>query len=152
MRRSKLIDLPTIVIDSREQLPFHFDGLVTVRGTLATGDYSLQGYEHLVAVERKGKGDAWGCVAGERERFERCIARLGALDRAAIVIECSLADFCVRPERIQRVTIATAVGSYVSWSVQHRLPIFWCDNRRYAERVCLRFLASWWKHRRAMRE
>lgn len=40
-----------------------------------------------------------------------------------------------------------AVGSYISWSVQYRIPVFWCDTREYAERVTVRFLAGWMKHR-----
>lgn len=143
----KLLNLPPIVIDSREQRPFAFAGLASERGTLRTGDYSLKGYERYVAIERKGKLDAWQCVADSRVRFERCIERLAALDFALIVIECSQMDFCIRPERIQRVTVATAVGSYLSWMVQYKVGVLWCDNRQYAERTVLRLLASWYKYR-----
>lgn len=135
-----------IVIDTREQLPFPFEGLVTKRATLGAGDYSIEGLENKVAVERKSKNDAWGCVADGRSRFTRCLERLSALDRAAIVIECSLTEFAIQPSRIERVTPATAVGSYISWSCQYRLPVFWCDTRQYAERVTARFLASYHKH------
>jgi len=140
--------LPAVfIIDTREQRPFALDGYETRRATLGAGDYSLAGFEHCVAVERKSHADAWGCVAGSRERFERCLARLAALDRAAIVIECNLRDFAVRPAQVQRVTPATAVGSFVSWSVQFGIPVFWCDNRRYAERITVRYLLSYLKHR-----
>lgn len=146
MRKIKLADQPIIVVDSREQRPFPLDGYMTQRGTLATGDYSLAGHEHHIAVERKSHSDIWACCAGERARFERCLARLAALDRAAVVIECSLTDLAVRPPQVQRVTPATVVGSCISWSVQYRLPFFWCDTRRYAERVTVRFLLSYLKH------
>lgn len=136
----------TIVIDTREQRPYPFTGLATQVGTLATGDYSILGYEDKIAVERKGKEDAWACVAGERERFERCLERLAGLHRAAIVIECDLRDFSVRPSYIQRVTPATAVGSFISWSVKYQIQLFWCDTRAYAERVVVRYLAGYLKH------
>lgn len=137
----------TIVVDTREQVPFAFDGLESVRKGLKVGDYSLVGFESLVAIERKSKSDAWNCVAGERDRFIRELEKLAQYDRAAIVIECALAEFCVRPAQLQRVSPATAVGSFISWSVQYNIPVFWCDNRAYAERVTLRFLMSWLKHR-----
>ena len=136
----------TLVIDTREQDGYDFTGLASVRAGLATGDYSLVGFESRVAVERKNKSDAWGCVAGERPRFERCLERLAALERAAIVIECDLRDFCDRPSYIQRVTPATAVGSYVSWSCKYRIPVFWCDTKAYAERITVRFLVAFLKH------
>ena len=41
------------VCDSREQLPLDLAPLQVVGGTLTTGDYSLRGLEHLVAIERK---------------------------------------------------------------------------------------------------
>jgi len=50
----KLADVrPTVVIDSREQLPFVFTRLESVRSKLQTGDYSYLGGEELFAVERK---------------------------------------------------------------------------------------------------
>lgn len=136
----------TIVVDTREQRPYNFTGLATVRGTLASGDYSLVGHEHRIAIERKEKSDAWNCVAGERDRFERCLERLAALERAAIVIECDLREFSVRPSYVQRITPATAVGSFISWSVKYRIQLFWCDSRAYAERVVVRYLAGYLKH------
>lgn len=136
----------TIVIDTREQWPYTFTGLATVRRTLGAGDYSLVGHENYIAVERKSKVDAWQCVAGERQRFERCLERLASLRRAAIVIECDLREFSIRPEHIQRVTPATAVGSFISWSVKYRIQLFWCDTRPYAERVVVRYLVGYLKH------
>jgi DNA excision repair protein ERCC-4 len=137
-----------IAVDTREQQPYAFTGLATERKTLKTADYSIVGLEDKVAVERKSKGDAWGCMAESRARFERCLVRLAELDRALVVIECSLPDFCDRPPQIQRVTVASAVGGFISAMVRHRVPVIWAGDRAYAERVTVRFLASYWKHRR----
>src|SRR3972149_11563687 len=141
----KILPEGAIVIDTRERLPFSFEGIPTVSGTLATGDYSLTGLESLVAVERKSYEDAWGCVGAGRRRFTDCLKRLGELDRAAIVIECSLGAFAIPPRRT-RLDARMAVGSYISWSCQYRIPVFWCDSRAFAERVTLRFLLAYLKH------
>lgn len=138
----------TLIIDTREQQPFAFEGLITVRRKLNAGDYSIEGLEDRVAVERKNKSDAWGCMSDSRARFEKCAERLAALDRALIVIECGLESFCIRPSQIERVSVASAVGGYVSIMVRHGIPVVWCDTRAYAERMTARFLASYWKHRR----
>lgn len=135
-----------IVIDTREPYPYALDGCEVRRAKLDAGDYSLLGHETRVAVERKTKGDAWACVAGERRRFVRCLERLTLIAHPAVVIECSLAAFACPPTYVQRVRPATAVGSFISWSCRYRIPIFWCESRDYAERVTLRFLAAYWKH------
>ncbi len=39
-----------------------------------------------------------------------------------------------------------AVGSYISWSCKYRIPVFWCHNKLYAERITVRFLMAYLKH------
>jgi ERCC4-type nuclease len=142
----KELILPRIAIDTREQLRYQFDGFESYRTTLATGDYSLEGYESVLAVERKNHSDAWGCLTEGRKRFERCLERLSMLDRAAIVIESSMAEFVIPPPQVKRVNAATAMGSYISWSTKWRIPVFFAENRQWGERVTLRILAAYYKH------
>ena len=77
--------LPVIIIDTREQTPLAPTRLPYVRAGLTTGDYSVQGLQHQFAVERKSIADLVACcksgtkaAEGERERFERELARLSA--------------------------------------------------------------------------
>jgi hypothetical protein len=106
MPRPKLVDRASgvfavpVVIDTRAQTPFAFEGLrcdaadgggpltvPTVRGTLKSGDYSLKGHETRVAVERKSLADLFGTLGKGRERFERELARLSTYRFAAVVVE-----------------------------------------------------------------
>lgn len=136
--------LPPILIDTREQLPYEFEGYHTERFTLHTGDYSILGSESACAVERKTKEDAWQCVGASRGRFTDCLVRLANLKRAVIVIECPFDSFCLPPART-RLNTAQAVGSYISWEVQYGIPVKWF-TREQAERFTLRWLMSWYKH------
>lgn len=90
----------TIVVDTREQAPFQFLNykcdadkqyrpliVKQVVDTLETGDYSLRGYECNISIERKSLEDAYSTFSQGRDRFERELARLQAMDRAAVVIE-----------------------------------------------------------------
>lgn len=101
-----------VVIDTREQLPWQFDGLYTdmsARGgrrplvvekavaTLRQGDYSIRGFENQVAIERKSLPDLFGTLGRGRDRFARELERLAALDRAAVVIESGLDGITPRP-------------------------------------------------------
>jgi ERCC4-type nuclease len=139
---------PAIVIDTREpvETAYTFSGLATVREKLEQGDYSLKGYEAEVACERKEKSDGWACVGSGRERFTDCLRRLSGLSRPAIVVEASLDEFAKAPGYVERLLPSQVIGSYISWSCQYRIPVFWCPNRDYAERVTLRFLQAYWKH------
>ena len=152
--------LPRILIDQREKRPYAFAGMETLTTHLKTGDYSIEGLEDRVVVERKSKADAWGVVGGGRKRFVRELERLAEFDRAAIVIECTLAEFAKPPivkkwdgEEIRpTVSVAQAVGSYISWAVKYGIQVFWAPDweltgREYGERVTLRYLAAYVKHR-----
>lgn len=137
-----------IAVDTREQLPFDLLGFATMRKTLGAGDYSIVGLEDKLSVERKSYSDAWSSMSAGRARFERCVKRLAELDRAAIVIECSVKELAVQPSRIERVSPASVVGGLISWSCQYRLPVFFADDRAHAERITVRYLAAYWKHLR----
>lgn len=82
------LSLPTIIIDTREQQPYPFDAArcAMVTRTLKTGDYSVDGLEDLVSIERKNRDDFVRSVTGERDRFFRCATRLSAIRKLRCVI------------------------------------------------------------------
>ena len=82
----------TCVIDSREQWPLDVSPLQTVKGTLPTADYTIQGLENFIAIERKNLDDLLGCCGRERERFEKEIQRLLGYPCRALVIETTWGD------------------------------------------------------------
>ena len=59
---------PTIITDTREQTPLLFTNLVTVLGTLTSGDYAPRGLEHIAAIERKSAADLVSSVTHDRDR------------------------------------------------------------------------------------
>ena len=123
-----------IVVDTREQLPLTFS-IPTERGTLATGDYSVKGLEDYIAIERKSIDDLVACLKnGERERFERELARGRGLDYFALVIECDLAQLAEHQYQ-SLMTPASVIQSILTFSVRYKLPVFFCENRQYASRI-----------------
>lgn len=88
---------PTVLVDTREQMPLSlarfdnwFAGSNTV--TLKTGDYSLQGMEDLVCLERKSLEDLVATLAHGRERFFRELERMQAFPYRAILVEATYED------------------------------------------------------------
>ena len=82
----------TIIIDTREQLAYTFDGVPTERRKLEAGDYSVLGLEDVVCVERKNLDDLAKSLITDRERFLKAVRRMEELPLAVVVVEGSLED------------------------------------------------------------
>lgn len=131
-------DAITVLVDSREKLPFNLRPMRTVRTTLDTGDYSIKGLESVVAVERKSLDDFVNCVGRDRARFEREIQRLAAYRCKAIIIEGSLLH--IEQQRYRSsVHPNSVIGSWLSWTAQG-VPFVFGGDRAGAERYCAWFL------------
>ena len=77
----------TIIIDTREKLPLEFPaGILTARHKLDTGDYSIEGLENHICIERKSVDDFVNTVIHNKERWDDEVRRMGFMDYRAIVI------------------------------------------------------------------
>jgi ERCC4-type nuclease len=96
--RSAGIPKPTVLVDTREQMPLplaanHRNWIAAERrAALRTGDYSIEGMESLIALERKSLADLVDCTITSRERFLACCGRLARFRWKAILIEASYED------------------------------------------------------------
>ena len=130
-----------IVVDSREQCPFRFEGfnaVVTV-GALEAGDYSLAGFERRVAIERKSLPDLVACLGVERERFARELARLRGYDCAAVVVEATADDLRAGHFRA-KLNPEAAWQSVLAFTQRYRIPFFWAESRADAEETTFHLL------------
>jgi hypothetical protein len=86
-----------IICDSREKKPISFehddafDGVI-YKG-LSAGDYSLEGYEHLVTIERKNSVNELFCNLSKRSNLDRFIRELDRMPKYRfILIEAEFSD------------------------------------------------------------
>jgi len=122
----------TIVIDTREQLPFCFnENLETIRKSLTTGDYSLLHFENQVAVERKDVNDFVQSVIHQRERFMREMIRLSEMPFRCVVVEASLSDI-LRHHYRSGADPRSVFGSALSIIVEYNVPVYFCCDRQIA--------------------
>lgn len=149
----------SVVIDTREQHPFAFqnhnsdakDGrrpliVPTVRACLQSGDYSIQGFEQRVAVERKSLVDLFGSLGSGRERFEREIQRLSVFDFAAVVVEGDWGAVLSSPPPQSELRPKTVFRTVVDWQQDYPRVHWWfCSTRGFAELVTLRVLNRFWE-------
>lgn len=149
------VDSPfVVVVDTREQMPFDFVGIAadakqghapiavrTVVGTLKSGDYSIQGFEDRIAVERKSLADLFSTLTSGRARFEREMERLAEMDFAAVVVEASWGDIARGPEHATKVSPRSIAASIIAF--QQRFPsVHWvmAGSRTYAAVLTYRTL------------
>lgn len=128
----------TAIVDTREQMPWDLAPLATRYATLTTGDYSIAGLEHIVAIERKSLGDLLSCVGRERERFRREVQRLLAYPCRALIVEASWPEI-EAGEWQGKVTPAAAIGSLLGW-ITAGLPVIMAGDHARAGRFASRIL------------
>jgi DNA excision repair protein ERCC-4 len=144
----------TAIIDTREQHPLNLDPLPVETGTLTTGDYSIRGLEHVIAVERKSLADMLGCIGGGRERFEREVQRLLAYPCRALVIESTWPEIETGDWR-SKIKPAAAIGSLLGW-IEQGLPVVMCGDHdragQYVARLLFTSARRRWRELRAFGE
>jgi ERCC4-type nuclease len=129
-RRAKPKERPYVLIDTREQRPLRFVpelGVDCGVATLPAGDYSVRGYTHLIALERKSVSDLVSTLSHGRERFENELDLLAAYRWKAILIEGDQADIeghTYRSNMLPKSVLGSLRAFYVKWGVPH----FWCSD------------------------
>mgnify|MGYP001588256082 FL=1 len=158
------MDKFTIIIDTRETLPFKFKEIPVITKKLDTGDYSVNGFEACIAIERKSGLDFLGSITHDRERFKSCLSRLQDLERAYIIIEEPLDSLLegieikrghkskagIRPKVKSVVGMHpnSLFGTVVSIMTRYRIPIIFANNRKEAERFTLEILKKYYSLKR----
>jgi len=130
-----------IIADTREQHPYEFP-CATNRKALAAGDYSVEGLEDRIAVERKSLSDFVHTVIHDHERFGRELSLLSRYDAACVVVEADL-DTVLRNQRSDDLRGAkpeSVLGAALHVSLQYRIPVFWCGTRQAARAFTEMFL------------
>lgn len=157
----------TICIDTREQQPFTMQGVNTTNpppdpfkftdfkvkkdsievplciptciSSLQTGDYSIRGLEHEIAVERKSLEDLFGTLGEGRERFENELDRLNEM-RGFVVVEAPW-PVVMSGLANRRLSPQSVYGSIIAYQQRYPRVHWWmCVDRRDAETTTFRIL------------
>jgi ERCC4-type nuclease len=81
----------TIIVDTREQIPWEFGFHVTSRQKLDTGDYSIDGMQHILCIERKRSVSEIANNITEK-RFKDVLDRMNKIPHSFILLEFNLED------------------------------------------------------------
>ena len=94
---TRKIPKPTILVDTREQLPFEFLNVPnwiekTKKKKLDVGDYSIEGMEDQIVLERKTLTDLITTLMQNRKRFFKMCEKLAAYRWRGLLIEATYED------------------------------------------------------------
>ncbi len=140
----------TIIIDTREQAPYTFELIqpsppnTVIRG-LKTGDYSLDGYEDRITIERKSKADLYGSIGPGRDRFENEMHRMSAFEFAAVVVESGWEDIIKNPPTRSGLKPVSVFSTVIAWMQRYNVHWITCPNRTFAEKTTYRLLDRWYR-------
>ncbi len=141
MNEKKFLSSLTIVIDSREQNPYSFEGYKTTVQGLPIGDYGLLNCPDI-AIERKSVDDLAGSLTRGRDRFKRELQKGAIIPYFCVVIEASVSDLINGKYRSKAVP-QSIVQSLLSFSVKYRLPIFFAESREHGEMITLSLIIKY---------
>lgn len=122
-----------ITTDTREQLFLDFTkfrGVSSVRGTLKTGDYSIQGYDDTICFERKSVQDLVGTLIGGHERFLREMERMRSFKAKYILIEHTpdiLYNYCAKHGWQRKFN--TIIQSLLAYACHYQCRVRFCKDR-----------------------
>lgn len=96
----------TVLRDTREQDGWEFTnaakGVIMIPKKLDTGDYTLEGYEKILCIERKASpSEVAQNIGRDKERFNREIDRMRDFKHAFIICEFNFGEMMLYPEKAQ---------------------------------------------------
>jgi DNA excision repair protein ERCC-4 len=131
-----------VVVDTREQRPYDY-GCEAVRRALPAGDYSVEGLENCVAIERKSLDDWINTVLRGKRRFGKELKLLQSYQFAAVIIEGSLQDITSGDYKSQ-ITPASLFGITAAiMQAYHPVHIIFAGDRAHAAALTLGILNRW---------
>lgn len=132
----------TIIVDTREQIPWEFGFHDTAKKKLDTGDYSIEGFEDILAIERKKSVSEIATNLSE-SRFKDVLQRLSKIKHPYMVFEFSLDEvysFPVGSDIPKRMWDKLKIsGNYIikrliEIQLEYNIQIVFCDDSSNAEK------------------
>ena len=146
------------IIDTREQQPLFTPpplGLTCHINTLPHGDYSIKGFEHAFAIERKKQSDLWTYCSSEMDtRTRRKMEQFNAIVRAGgfvgLVIEAAESDLMGGYMWSKGYNPEVVRGAICSFEIGAGVNVYYSRDRADIERWVLDRMARFYITRRGL--
>jgi hypothetical protein len=133
----------TIIVDTREQQPWSFNNFAKAHKKLDTGDYSIEGLQHLLAIERKKSVSEFATNIVE-SRFYDVVIRLSQLKYSFLLLEFDLEDVLIYPigstvpKRMWskiKISPAFIIKNILELQLKHNIIVYFCGDSSNAEKM-----------------
>uniref|UniRef100_A0A6M3KVA0 Putative nuclease n=1 Tax=viral metagenome TaxID=1070528 RepID=A0A6M3KVA0_9ZZZZ len=116
---------------------------------MKTADYSIEGHESSILIERKSVDDLVSSVTRGHRKLEaehqRMLAVVESGGFACLICEGSFSEIDEELRCDGRDNVAeTLMGCAASWPQRYRVPWYFAGDRRRAELLGFRVLWKWW--------
>jgi ERCC4-type nuclease len=135
----------TIIIDSREQQPWEFSHQTTAVQKLDTGDYSIEGLEDILCIERKKSVSEIANNITEK-RFKDVIDRMSKYKYPYMLLEFDLDSILTYPVGSEiprrmwnkiKISPNFIIKNLLEFQLLHNISIMFCGSASNAERMSL---------------
>lgn len=134
---TRKIPKPIVIVDSHEQIPFDFSEFPnwieeSKRQKLKVGDYSVQGMEDLLVIERKSLSDLITTLMQHRSRFFKLCEKMTKYRWRALFVEASYEDIkSPYDEDLNTLAHPNAVsGTLDALEARYGIPIIYTSRYR----------------------
>lgn len=138
-----------IVVDTREKNPIPFKEMINKK--LDVGDYSIEGYEKLISIERKSPTDLFGTLGKGHKRFKKELSKSQDLEYFAIIIEGCYShilnkQFGGSHHSTMKGYVITSI--LFTLHIKYNINIFFANNRREARNIIKEIFKAYLKTKR----
>ena len=131
----------TIIVDTREQLPWDFEEHTVAKEKLDTGDYSVKGLEDILCIERKRSVSEIANNLTEK-RFDDVLSRMSKYKFAFLLLEFSVDDILSFPigsdipkrmwDKI-KISPNYIIARMLQMSYKYNIHVIYCGGKGNAE-------------------
>lgn len=139
-----------IIVDTREQNAWEFGNHTTSRHKLDTGDYSIEGLEHLLSIERKQSVSEIANNITEK-RFPAFLERLSLIPHKFMLFEFDLEDVYQFPVGSDipkkmwdklRVSSSYILKNISLFHIKYGIHTVFCGDADNAEKMAIRIMRT----------
>lgn len=135
----------TVIIDTREQHPWELKHYTKANRKLDTGDYSVEGFEHLLCIERKYSISEFVNNMSEK-RFKDVLERMSSYKYAYMIMEFSFDDVLnfpvgsTIPKRVWdklKISPSYIIKYLTDIQMKYGIHVLFCGSSSGAEKMAL---------------
>jgi ERCC4-type nuclease len=144
----------TIIVDTREQQPWSLKHHTIANKKLDTGDYSVEGYEHLLCIERKHSISEFVNNMTEK-RFSDVLERMSKYPYSFIIMEFDFDDIVNFPVgsdipkhiwKNLRINPAYIIKYISDIQIKYNIKILFCGSAYNAEKIAVSLMRRVLEH------